>query len=81
MSDIIRMIMRDVEDDPSIKSHDISYEAHSKGLFRKRRFIRIFGSTDSELSKGKVQRVAEHHSGDNYDVVNELAVRDSKVRS
>jgi hypothetical protein len=75
MSDVINMIMRDIEDDPSIKSHDIALDAKSKGFLRRRRFIRITGAVNSDLSVSKVEKIAQHHAGDNYDVVNELTVK------
>ena len=75
MSDVISMIMRDIEDDNSIKARDIIVEAKAKGLVKRRRYVHIHGSIDSTVAKDKVTRIAEHHAGDNYDVVNELAVK------
>ncbi len=76
MSDVINMIQRDIQDDGSIKSHDIMLEAKAKGLIKRRKFIRIHGSADSQLSIDKVTRIAEHHAGDNYDIINELVVKE-----
>jgi hypothetical protein len=76
MSDVISMIRRDITDDDSIKSRDIILEAKAKGLVKRRRFIRIHGSVNSQLAKDKVTRIAEHHAGDNYDIVNELSVKE-----
>jgi hypothetical protein len=76
MSDVIDMIRRDIQDDASIKSHDILLETKAKGLVRRRKFIRIHGATDSQLAKDKVTRIAEHHAGDNFDIVNELIVKE-----
>lgn len=76
MSDVISMIQRDIEDDFTIKSHDILLEAKAKGFIRRRKFIRIHGSTDSQLAKDKATRIAEHHAGDNFDVINELIVKE-----
>ncbi len=76
MSDVIDMIQRDIEDDDSIKSHDIMLETKAQGFIRRRKFIRIHGSTDSQLAKDKVTRIAERHAGDNFGIVNELAVKE-----
>ena len=76
MSDIIDMIQRDIQDDDSIKSHDIMLEAKAKGFIRRRKSLRIYGTADSQLAKDKVTRIAEHHVGDNFDVINELVVKE-----
>ena len=76
MSDVIDMIQRDIEDDDSIKSHDIMLETKAQGFIRKRKFIHIHGSTDSQLAKDKVTRIAKRHAGDNFNIVNELAVKE-----
>ena len=57
-------------------NHDILLEAKAKGFIRRRKFIRIHGTTDSQVSKDKVTRIAEHHVGDNFDVINELNVKE-----
>ncbi len=41
MSDVIDMIQRDIEDDDSIKSHDIMLETKAQGFIRRRKFIRF----------------------------------------
>jgi hypothetical protein len=76
MSDVIDMIQRDIQDDDSIKSHDIMLEAKAKGFIRRRRFIRIHGTIDSQLAKDKASRIAERHAGDNFDIVNELVIKE-----
>ena len=75
MSDITDMIMRDIEADVSIKTHTISIETDSKGFLRRRKILRLVGTVHSEASKEKASRIAEHHAGDNYDVVNELTIK------
>ena len=76
MSDVIDMIRRDIEDDDSIKSHDILLEAKAKGFIRRRKFIRIHGATNSQLAKDKATQIAQHHAGDNFDIINELIVKE-----
>jgi len=76
MSDVIDMIRRDIEDDHSIKSHDILLEVKAKGFIRRRKFIRIHGATNSQQSKDKAAQIAQHHAGENFDVINELIVKE-----
>jgi osmotically-inducible protein OsmY len=75
MSEITDTIMRDIEADASIKAHTISIEVDAKGFLKRRRIIRLVGTVHSEASKEKASWIAEHHAGDNYDVVNELTIK------
>ena len=75
MNDITSMIRRDIEDDVSINSHGVKIEIQSGGLFVRRKKLYLSGTVGSEMEKEKVSRIAEHHAGDAYEVVNDLSVR------
>ncbi len=76
MAEITSMIMREIEQDGSIAARGIKLEVVSKGLFRRRKTLRLFGSVGSEREKVKAARIAQHHAGDQYDLVNDLEVKE-----
>jgi hypothetical protein len=77
MSDIQNMILREIADDISIHAHDIALDIKAKGFPRRRKYITIHGSVQSEHEIKKVTQIAEHHAGDNYTVINELHVKET----
>jgi osmotically-inducible protein OsmY len=75
MSDLQRMITRDLEDDVTLNAKDINVDIVAQGFLKKQRFIRLFGSVRSEVEKRKAEQIAAHHAGDVYRVLNELAIK------
>lgn len=72
---LIDLIKRNIEDDNSIKVTGIKIDISGKSLLGKKKQIRFSGKIDSEMSKKNVTRIAEHHAGNRYEVINELAVK------
>jgi hypothetical protein len=75
MEDITTAILNEVERvDPSFIARDVGIEVSPKGLFAKRKPLRVFGVVYSQEEKNVVLRVAHSFAGDGYDVVDELRV-------
>jgi osmotically-inducible protein OsmY len=74
MSDITSIIRRDIEDDVSINSHGVKIEIKSGGLFGRKKLY-LSGTVGTETEKEKVSRIAEHHAGNAYEVVDDLSVK------
>lgn len=75
MKTIVELILRDIEDDISINAHRVNVELSGKGFLKAKKSVRLFGSVDSKMDKEKVKRIADHHAGDQYQVLDELAVK------
>lgn len=75
MADIVDMVRRDIEDDISINSHGVKLEAKIEGWLGRRKSLIISGIVENEIEKGKILKVAEHHAGDVYRVVNKLSLK------
>lgn len=74
MQQIDQMIVRDIEDDPVLRVKGLGVEIKKKGLFSSRKLLRITATVRSEHEREKMLRIAEHHTGDAYDVVDEITV-------
>ena len=75
MSDIQNLILRDIEDDPTITAKGITVEIQSKGFLKKTKTVHLVGSVNSETEKKKAIQIAVHFAGDNYDVIDDLTVK------
>ncbi len=75
MSDLQSMVMRVIENDPTIDSTDVIIEIKTMGFLKKRKIIHLAGSVKSETEKKKAMQVVAHFAGDNYDVVNDLVIK------
>ena len=79
MKTVLELIMRGIEDDSSINARGVKVELVSRGVLKMRKSVRLFGTVDSESQRQKVKRIAEHHTGDQYDVLDELTVKESQT--
>lgn len=75
MKTIVELILRDIEDDVSINANRVNVELSGRGFLKTKKSVRLFGSVDSKMDKEKVKRIADHHAGDQYQVLDELAVK------
>jgi osmotically-inducible protein OsmY len=75
MDRVVELILRDIEDDNSINAHRVNVELSGKGFLKKKKSVRLFGSVNSKVEKEKVRRIAEHHGGDQYQVLDELTIK------
>jgi hypothetical protein len=75
MEEITAAIMNEIErSDPEFIARDVGIEVAAKGLFERRRRLRVFGVVHSQAEKDIVMKVAQRHAGDSYDVIDELKV-------
>ena len=74
MDKVIETILRDIEDDNSINGRGVKIETGG-GFLKRRKTIHLSGSVDSEVQRQKVKRIAEHHAGKLYTVLDELSVK------
>ena len=75
MEDVTAGIMNEIErTDPDFIARDVGIEISPKGIFEKKKHLRLFGVVHSEKEKSLVLKVARSHAGDSYDVVDELRV-------
>lgn len=75
MKTIVELILRDIEDDVSINANRVNVELSGRGFLKTKKSVRLFGSVDSKMDKEKVKRIADHHAGDQYQVLDELTVK------
>ena len=66
--EIERVIMADIESEPSVNATDIGVQLSKKKLFMPRQTISVFGVVRSDDQRKKVIRIVERHAGDRYDV-------------
>ena len=81
METVLQLIMRGIEDDNSINARRVKIELVSRGVLKRRKSVRLFGTVDSESQRQKVKRIAEHHAGDQYDIIDELTVKEPQTTS
>ncbi len=75
MKDITAAILDDVEKrDPDFITRDVGIEILPKGLFEKRKHLRIFGVVYSEAEKSILLSTARDYAQDRYEIVDELKV-------
>ena len=77
MSDPVGVIRRDIDEDISLRGADISIEIKKKGVFSRRKYIRVYGTVDKEVAKSKILEIVGYHAGDNFTVVDELTLKTS----
>jgi osmotically-inducible protein OsmY len=75
MERVVEMILRDIEDDSSINGRGVNVELSGQGFLKRRKSVRLIGSVDSEAQRQKIKRIAEHHAGEQYAVIDELSVK------
>ncbi len=77
MADIVKTIQSTIEDDPFIKSPAVNVELKKgKGFFNRKKVVHLSGTVRSEDAKKRAEDVAKKWAGTNYDVVNELNVKE-----
>jgi hypothetical protein len=75
MEEITAAILNEVErSDPDFIARDVGIEVLPKGLFERRKRLRLFGVVHSEQEKNLVLNAARGHAGSSYEVVDELRV-------
>ena len=80
MADLIRIIMDDIATYSFIKATDIGIEEKSKGFWKPKKYLHVFGVVNSELAKNKVDQIVRNHAGNTYnDILNELKVDEKLV--
>ena len=72
MQETVDMIQRDIEDDVTIRVHGLKVELESKGVLKRKNLIHLGGSVDSPTDREKITKIAQHHAGDRYQVVNDI---------
>jgi len=79
MKTVSELIMRYIEEDNSINARGVNVELVSRGFLKRRKSVRLFGTVDSESQRQKVKRIVEHHTGDQYDILDELTVKEPQT--
>jgi hypothetical protein len=75
MEEITTAILQQVERaDPDFVARDVGIDVLPRGLFEKKKHLRLFGVVRSEKERDIVLSVARDRAGDAYDVVDELRV-------
>ena len=75
MTDIDVMIMRDIEDDVSIRVKGLAVEITKKGFLSRRKTLVIRGTVENQHDRDKIASIANHHAGDSFEIDNLVAVR------
>lgn len=76
MADVADMIVRDVQDDASIKVRGLAVEVSSKGLFSRRKTLVVRGTVTNRHDRDRIESIANHHAGDLYTIENQVEVRE-----
>ncbi|HTZ50053.1 MAG TPA: hypothetical protein VMF68_00250 [Spirochaetia bacterium] len=75
MEDITAAILSDMERmDPDFVARDVGLEVLPRGLFEKRKHLRIFGVVHSDDEKRLLLRTAREYAGETYEIQDELKV-------
>lgn len=75
MADITQAILSDLAADLSINTTNICLDIQSKGVFKKKQFLHIFGSVHSLEQREKVEKTVKRFAGDKYAVESHLVVK------
>jgi hypothetical protein len=75
MVDIIGKIMAEIEADPTINATEIRLDVTSKGFLMRRKALNVHGSVKSTAEKDRIMSIVQREAGDNYDVMDKLAVK------
>ena len=74
MATLDQIILSDIETS-GIDASDVGVEIHrGKGLLNRRKVLELFGVVRSEPDHRAVVRVAEHHTGEEYELKDSVKV-------
>jgi hypothetical protein len=74
MVEPVDKIMSEIESDPEIDAKEISLDVLSKGLFRKRKILRINGMVESVNEKTRILQIVKRQTGGIYDISDMIVV-------
>ncbi len=75
MAEIEQAILKEIANDLSIDTMNICVDIQAKGFLKKKKFLHIFGTVHSQDQIGKLEKIAQRHAGNAYEVANHLGVR------
>ncbi len=75
MPAVDQVILDNVRNEPSLENSNIGAEIQRGGFLRRRKTVRLYGTVHDEHAKKKIEQIAEHAVGDNYDLVDEIVVK------
>ncbi len=75
MPSVDQVILDNVCNEPSLENSNVGAEIQRAGFLRRRKSVRLFGTVHSDGAKKKVEQIAQHAAGDNYDIVDEIVVK------
>jgi hypothetical protein len=75
MPAVDQVILDNVRNEPALEHSNIGAEIKGGGLLRRRKTIRLFGSVHSDIARKKVEEIAQHVVGDNFDIVDDIVVK------
>jgi len=76
MPDIEHVVLDHIQNEPALSKDSIGVEVKAGGLFHRRKTLHLYGSVHSKAEKERVERIAEKEGGDNYDIVNDITVKE-----
>jgi len=75
MAGITQAILTDIGNDLSIDTMNICVDLETKGVFRRNKFLHIFGTVRSQDQIAKIEQIAQRHAGTVYKVVSHLSYK------
>lgn len=79
MQAIDTLIMRDIEQDGAIRVKGLAVDVRRKSLFGHRKVLRVAGTVRTAIERDKVLRIAEHHCGNSYDVLDDMTIKEEQA--
>ena len=75
MPSVDQVILDNVRNEPSLENSNVGAEIKGGGILRRRKTVRLFGTVRSDSARKKIEQIAKHAAGHNYDVREELVVK------
>ncbi len=76
MPEIEHVVLDHIQNEPALSHDSIGVEVKAGGLFHRRKTLHLYGSVHSKAEKERAERIAEKEGGDNYDIVNDITVKE-----
>jgi osmotically-inducible protein OsmY len=75
MPTVDQVILDNVRNEPSLEHSKVGAEITGGGILRRRKTVRLYGTVKDASAKKKIEQIAQHAVGDNYDIVDEIVVK------
>ncbi|MBN2444959.1 MAG: hypothetical protein JXJ04_26630 [Spirochaetales bacterium] len=74
MPKVSEIILREIEEDPSIKSVGIVVTEKKSGILKKQQQLHLSGTVKSKLEKNIIMKIIKKHTTDESNIIDELEI-------